>query len=197
MSPKQNPLAPHAAAPSASAGFTLTELIVSSTVLTAVVAISLGAYTTIIREGREGTLHARYIDGARSTEQNIVKFVQAGKAVSANASALDIMKPDSGYARIQYVDGDGDADTLEDNALEYDPDTGVGGDEVMLCNFVTAIPGEPMFQILATSPRTALCTFHVGEVPKAGEQLLYGMGYQGVEIRVAATPRNLGSIYKN
>ena len=60
-----------------------------------------------------------------------------------------------------------------------------------LRDMISPIDGEPMFQIASTSPRTALVSFHVGDLPPAGGgTLLLGGGYQGVEVRAAATPRN-------
>ena len=92
---------------------------------------------------------------------------------------------------IRFIDEDSDPTTLGDNVLQVDPDISVASNETVLCDFVSAIPGEEMFQIVPSSPRSALVVFHVGERPPNGApQLLAGQGYQGIEIRCAATPRN-------
>ena len=176
-------------------GFSITELVFAAAIMAIVMTLALGTYSSTMLQGREGTFHVRLIDDARSAEQKLVKYIQRGRAISASASQLLIMMPDNTQARIRFLDQDGDINTLEDNYLEYDPDTSVAGDEELVCDYVSAIPAETMFQLVPTSPRTALISFHVGEVPAAGDNLLVGSGYQGVEVRMSSTPRNLGTIY--
>lgn len=178
-------------------GFTIVEVVVAAFIMAVLMTVAMGAFTSSLRHGREGTSHIEYIEDARIAEQQIVKYVQMGRAISVASDALTIMMPDLSQARVQYVDGDKDATTLDDNVLEYDPNTAVADDEMELCNGVSAIAGEEMFQLVATSPRTALITFHVGEIPEAKpeEELMTAEGYQGVEIRLSATPRNLGTVY--
>ena len=163
----------------------------ASFIMVTAVAMSIGLYVMTITQAREGSVHLSIIGKARGTEQRIIKFVESARAVGAKSNQLDVVMMDLTQGVIEFIDADGDPATLADNTLELDPDTSVASNETVLCDFVSPVPGEAMFQVLSSSPRTALLTFHVGERPPAGpSQLRLGQGYQGIEIRCAATPRN-------
>jgi len=180
------------------AGFTLVEVMIAVSIFIVLIAMAIAAYTSTMRFASEGSTHVNFIDTARAAEQQILKYVQAGGAVGVEAEAIRLYMPDDTIARIKFEDDDGDPQTVADNRLVYDPNESVANNDVEICREVSPIDGEPMFKLVATSPRSVILSFHVGEVPPEdsdGSELLAGQGYQGVEVRVSATPRNQGTIY--
>ena len=172
-------------------GYTLVELMMATAILTAVLSMGIRIYTQTMTHAQEGSTHLSMIGKARSAEQRIVLLVYSARAVGAKTNQLDIVMEDLTQGQLRFIDQDSDPTTLEDNILEVDPDTSVANNEFVLCNFVSPIAGEQMFRVVPSSPRTALVSFHVGErQPAGGPNLLAGQGYQGMEIRLAATPRN-------
>ena len=177
-------------------GFTITEVMASTLLLTGVVGIALGLATSTLMHARDGSVHLSVIGKARCAMQDITRKVQAGRGVGVVSNTLSIVMADLTVTEIRYVDADDDPDTIADNRLEYDPDPATTGDESVLCDFVTPIPGEPIFQILSTSPRSAVVAFHVGERPPPGAPaLLPGDGHQGIEIRLTSSPRTGMGVY--
>jgi prepilin-type N-terminal cleavage/methylation domain-containing protein len=175
------------------AGFSLTELMIASMIVVMLMGLAISVYTMSLRQAREGILQISLIGKGRATEQKLVKYVQLGRAIGLNSNVLEIVRQDMSVAGIRYIDADNDPLTVEDNVVEYDPNIDVAGDELTVCNQVTPIPGEPMFQLMPTQPVTVMFAMHLGEVaPTNGTpDLLPGTGYQGMEMRFSATPRNL------
>ena len=68
-----------------------------------------------------------------------------------------------------------------------------GSADVILCRNVTALTdGSPIFSVVATTPQAIRIGFHVGDDPDGAEgRNTTGYGYQGLEVRFSATPRNL------
>lgn len=171
-------------------------MMVATTLLVGVVSLSISLTVSTLIHAREGSIQLSVIGKARNAKQLIVRNIQQGRAVGADSNHFSIVRADFSEAAIRFVDGDNNPDTIQDNRLEYDPDITLGGDQVVLCDHVSPVPGEPMFQVLSTSPRSASMTFHVGErAPPGGEDLLSGDGYQGIEIRLSAHPRNNKGTY--
>jgi len=170
----------------------------SGVIITTALAMALGTYVSTIMHAQEGSFHISVMAKARAAEQQIVKYIQLGRAVSADTDRMILLDRELVEGHIQFVDEDGNVDTVEDNRLVYDPDVDRPGDEVVVCDWVSPIPGEPMFQVTGSSPNAALIAFHVGEVPGGDDDadLLTAEGYQGVEVRLAATPRNRQIFYE-
>lgn len=121
-----------------------------------------------------------------------------GKAVAAstNGLALDIMKVDFSCARLAYLDQDSDQQTLVDNVILYYTNSMAGGGKVV-CTHVTPIGDKPVFSIVPSTPSVAKICFHVGDGTDVQHASFSGtgQGYQGVEVRISATPRNLQKWY--
>jgi hypothetical protein len=167
------------------------ELLIGSVVTLFLVAMAIRCFTTVSANLRGGSRHMQMIDRAREVQQTLARIVERGRAVGVQTDRLQIVMPDLTLAEVRYIDGDSDPATLEDNILEYDPNIDIAGGGITLCEMLSPVAGEAMFQIVPTSPRTAMMTFHVGDRPPAGGgNLLLGGGYHGVEVRAAATPRN-------
>ena len=181
-------------------GFTLTETMFSVFLFTLV---SAGIYVVFIHASfgvKEGTSQANFIAEGRMAEQKILKYIQQGRAIAANAQYIDIFTTNNSLARIYYEDLDNNPYTVEDNSLKYNPDTlNTASRPETICRYVTALEGGEIFKPLVVySPSAVQIAFHVGDSWSYQDQDPYktGQGYQGLEIRFSATPRNINFWYQ-
>jgi hypothetical protein len=182
------------------AGFTLPEVAIASGLLVFVCAGVLAAFLTGLKMSVAGGNQVRFTALGREAAQKISRFVEDGKSVGVTTQGLEIVTVNLMAARIYLDDRDGDPDTVADNFLMYDPDSDplVTGDEREICNYVSPIPGEPMFSLVPATPDAVSVCFHVGDGTNISHASFSGTGegYQGVEVRVSATPRNLQRWYQ-
>lgn len=178
-------------------GFTLTEVMVASSLALIVVGAAYTVFSHASRFTRAGGYQVQFTAMARKASQKITRYVEQGKAVAVSSNALLIMSVDLKAAEVRFQDGDGDPDTVVDNRLIYDSDTGSPGGEVVVCTHVSPLEGEPMFSTIPTSPNAAKLAFHVGDGTNVGHTAFSGtgQGYQGTAVRFSATPRNLQRWY--
>jgi len=178
-------------------GFTLTEILIATAVSSVVVILALVTFSHATRQVRAGCSQVWFTAEGRLTAQKIVRYIEMGKAVGLASNGLNILTIDLETARISFDDGDGDAGTVDSNVLIYDPNTATAGGEVEICSHVSAIDGVPMFSLIPSSPSSAAIAFHLGDGSNmlAQASLASGEGYQGVEVRVSGTPRNLQRWY--
>ena len=187
------------ALPPGRSGFTLTEVIVAMSLTSLIVVASISFFVGTMRHSQDGTEHVSFIDEARAAENLIGQRIQCARAVAIRDSSLDIVQMDLTKSRLYLQDGDGDPGTPEDNVLFFDPDTETGDDGYEVCKFVSLFEGEPLFQTLSTSPRTALISFYVGLRPptEVGDRAAIRKSYHGAEVRMTATPRNTMQFIQN
>ena len=180
------------------AGFTLHETMVSMFLFSMVIAGFYMAFSRSILQTRAGSSQARFVGTARSVQQQVSKYVMSGKAIVVMGDYLYIMTTNNRYASVAFRDLDGNPTTMTNNVIVYDPDIWVGGDEVYLCDYVSRIDGENIFSNLPFSPASVKMTFHIGDYTNAASADYYGTGhgYQGVEVRFSAAPRNLQYWYQ-
>ena len=182
---------PHPDAARSKAGFTITELVIAAAVFTMGMSIMVSTHVLSLREVGGDSLHIQYIDDARAVEQQIVNLIQAETAIGVSTNGLEVYDQSSIRTfTIRYIDTDGDPTTVDDNLLVADPVLEIDGDETVLCEFVSPIAGEQMFEMAPGSPARARLTFHVGELPPESGMVEYGRNYHGVEVRITAAPRN-------
>ena len=174
-------------------GYTLIEILVATALFGLVAAGGYLAFSHALRLTRAGEFQVHFTSMGRAAAQKIARYVERGKAVGVSAGGLTIIMINLTSAQIRFQDGDGDISSVKDNCLIYDPDTTVAGNEEILCSHVSSIAGEPMFSIIAASPSAARVHFHVGDGTNIQDADFSGTGagYQGIEVRVSATPRNL------
>ncbi len=179
------------------AGFSLTEVLVATVLSGVVLAGVFSAFSYASRATRAGCYQVQFTSMARLASQKLGRYIEAGKAVGLASNGLDIMTINLKCARIVFDDGDGDISSVADNCLVYDPDISVTGDEKVVCTHVSPIAGEAMFSIIPSSPSTAKLCFHVGDGTDVKDAAFSGTGsgYQGVEVRMSSTPRNLQRWY--
>lgn len=186
-------------------GFTLTEILVATALASLVAAGGYAAFSFALRYVMAGSYQVQFTASGRITGQKIVNYIENGKAVSIGAGSngspeLDIMGINLSNSAIRFVTNGG-LTNIQNNMLVYVPDT-TKTNYVMLCNYAGPIPGESnMFSILPLSPIAAVVCFTVGVGTNVGNTSLSGtlgtgFGYQGVDIRVSATPRNIQRWYQ-
>lgn len=179
-------------------GFTLPEVVIASSVLVLVATAALAAFMTALKMSVAGSNQVRFTAEGRQASQKIAHYIEEGKTIGVTTNGLEIVTVNLKPARIYFVDGDGDSQTVKDNSLMYDPDVSVSGNEVEICDYVSEIPGETMFSIVPATPDAASVRFHVGDGTNVTHTEFSGTGkgYQGVQVRVSATPRNLQRWYE-
>lgn len=175
-------------------GFTLVELVTAAAVVSVAMGIMLSAYIASFRAVGGNSLHIHYIDQARAVEQRLINIIQCRAAVGASTNGLNIFSIEGTEFlhafTLRFEDGDGDPATLTDNRLLLDPDLEAAGDETVVCRMVNPLGTNAMFQMSATRRGTAEILFQIGELAPGAEGVRHGRGYHGVEVRIAATPRN-------
>jgi len=176
-----------------SGGFTLLEAAVALGLLSLVFAAALTALSRMTQRTAVGTSQAYFVQLARIAEQRISARVMEGKAVGIEEDRVTIITTNYTVAEIRYWDEDGRPDTVEDNWILYDRNGDWPGGEELICNYVSAIPGEEMFSLVPACPTAVRFCFHVGDGTGQQYNALGGSGpgYQGLEVRFSATPRNL------
>jgi len=172
-------------------GFTLIEVLVASSIA---VLVSAGIYSVFISElkgMRSGSNQALFIARARGAEQRISRTVRQSKYFEIpNAWTLYLYDPENERTIIEYADLDDNPETLEDNVLLCTPPD---GDPFPICAYVSPISADTdLFSIVPTTPKSIQVCIHVGDDLNAeNDNKKTGRGYQGVEMRFSATPRNI------
>ncbi|HIE11205.1 MAG TPA: type II secretion system protein [Kiritimatiellae bacterium] len=174
-------------------GFTIVEATVALGLLCLVITAALTAFNRMSQQAAVGTSQAYFVQLARSAEQKISAYIMEGKAVGIEGDYVTIVTTNYTVAAIKYWDQDGDPETVENNWIMYDPNVDWPGGEVLICNYVTAVPGESMFSILPLCPAAVKFCFHIGDGTGAQFNAMGGTGpgFQGLEVRFSAAPRNL------
>lgn len=179
-------------------GFTLTEVILACSLLVMVTAIVIPCLTWAMRIGRSGSQQAQYTIAARQSEIKIARLIQAGKTVGVVSNVVQITTVTNTLATITFADLDNNPTTLSNNVLRFDPNTATTGGEINICSWVSPIPGEPLFTNVSVSRTAVAFSYYIGEGTNASYASHFGSspGYQGIEVRFSATPRNLQSLYE-
>jgi prepilin-type N-terminal cleavage/methylation domain-containing protein len=185
-------------------GFTLVEIMVSSAIS---LAVAIGLTTLAITAGRLGRavfyqqISLKNAQGAIEGINREIRLATTPLRVVDNAGAaaaqgnrvlLSRLGEPPGHRAIELVSADGDLKTPWDNTLVYDPNTDVGGDELVIAHWVTPIEEAGGFRYGgATTPLTVWMRAGdpVGEgAPVADTRS--GPGMQGAEINITVAPRN-------
>ena len=183
------------------AGFTLPEVLITLALFSL---IAGGVYTTVLSlmlQAKTARTQISFIQDARRSQQWLLREVQRNKyyIIQDGGRTLRLYSIDNECTTLQFTDGDGSMATPENNAIECVwPD----GTTHEVCREISLIPDEsgesvPLFRPMQGSG-AVLISYHVGDamVPGASERRIQtGPGYQGVEVRLAATPRNLQRWY--
>jgi prepilin-type N-terminal cleavage/methylation domain-containing protein len=173
-------------------GFTLPEILVSTAISALVLAAVLVVTIFASRYARSGSYQIHFTGKGRTVSQKITRVVEQANAVGVSSNGIDLLLVDATLSRIYFDDGDGDTASVSDNRLMYLPDTSTTGDVRVLCDYVSSLPGEPMFAVQASNSVAAIFRLHIGDGTNmlSDDFLKTGVGYQGVELRFSAAPRN-------
>lgn len=178
-------------------GMTLVEIMVGTFVSALVIAGVLAVFSYVALTTRAGVSQIQFTQDGRNASYKITRYIEEGRAASAGSNGISIVMLDLTVARIYFSDGDGDPETVEDNKLEYDPDVLASGGEVTVCSYITPIAGEQMFGMVSADSSAVRMSFHVGDGTNVMDTSFSrtGIGYQGLEVRLSATPRNVQRWY--
>jgi prepilin-type N-terminal cleavage/methylation domain-containing protein len=179
-------------------GFTLPEVMTAAFIGALVAGGVLSAVSILMLQTRAGVSQVRFIQEARRAQQWMVREVQRNKyfEIHEAGQTLFLYSIDNALTQIRYVDEDGDARTVEDNRIEL---VRPNGDVRVLCGNVSRILGtQEVFRVRESGSTAVMMAFQVGDSTAANaaeRRYETGPGYQGLEIRMAATPRNLQRWY--
>jgi prepilin-type N-terminal cleavage/methylation domain-containing protein len=182
-------------------GFTLAEIVIATALSTLVAAGAFMAFGFAIRNVLAGGYQVQFNYSARIAGEKIAQYIEDGKTVgiSSNGTGLDIITVNMINSRIYYVRGS-NPNTVQSNKLMYVPNVANSNVGVKtLCTYVRPLDdGTPMFSILTMCPNAARVCFHVGDGTNMQDRSFSGTGpgYQGVEVRMSATPRNIQRWYQ-
>jgi prepilin-type N-terminal cleavage/methylation domain-containing protein len=179
------------------AGFTLVEVMVALVLSTIIGTTAIAIMIHSARVTKTGGNQARYTALARKASHRITRSIENAKAVGATTNSLQLFMTDMTLAEIRFDDG-GDPGDVESNNLLYFPNIS-DTNFYTLSSYVTPVPGEAMFGMVPTSPRTARIVFRVGDGSNDSQRAFSQPNepLQGVEVRVSATPRNLQRWYES
>ena len=184
----------------ARSGFTLPEVMIACGIFSLVILGVFTAFSHSTRWTRAGTSQVQFLGNARVGAETVVALIERGKAFSVTTNGVKVLFPDLSYGTIFFDAGDGDVGSVEDNRLVYDPIPATSGDEYTICEYVRPVDGDAvsnMFQVVLSSPNAVRIRFHVGDGTNVNDAAFSGtgQGYQGTEVRISASPRNLQKWY--
>lgn len=179
-------------------GHTLTEVLIATTVSGLVLAGAYSVFSHSARQLRAGSYQTQFNALGRNAAQKITRLIEQGKAVGLSSNGLDIMTVNFESARLLYTPSTNG--NPAESRIWYVPDI-TRSQRFEICRFVTSntspAGAEAMFALVPSSPNAAMFSFHVGDGTNMQDTAFGGTGegYQGVEIRFSATPRNLQRWY--
>ncbi len=179
-------------------GFTLVELLVALSIGILISGILLAAVFILSHQVKAGTNQVEFNATARISQMKIVREVQHNKYfdIRNSGQTLALYSIDNAETLIRYVDPDNNPLTATGNRLDLQRP---GQTNVTLCTWVTPINSTtPIFAAATGTVPAVVFRYHVGDslAPGAAEgRYSTGPGFQGTEVRYAATPRNLQRWY--
>ncbi|MBP7275345.1 MAG: prepilin-type N-terminal cleavage/methylation domain-containing protein [Kiritimatiellae bacterium] len=185
-------------------GFTLPEVLITLVIFSLVAGGAYVGILSLMLQSKTARTQVSYIQDARRSHQWLLREVQRNKyyVIQNGGLTLQLYSITNSCTTLRFLTGDGSIATPEDNVIECEwPD----GTSRVVCREISLIPdkfGEseatvPLFRPMQGSG-AVLISYHVGDAMVSGaseRRNLTGPGYQGVEVRLAATPRNLQRWY--
>jgi len=176
------------------AGFSLVEVMTASSLLLLLMTGVLTVYVYVAVNSAAGSSQARFVAQARGAEQKLLHIIQAGCGVGipggVEGDRVAIYTTNSTLAYLSYH--------ATNRTIEYDTNGDGVGDEI-ICRWVSALAADgQVFRIDSSlSPVWVQVRFHVGDdLSLANDNAAgTGPGYQGVEVRFSAAPRNRDRVF--
>ena len=182
-------------------GFTLVEALIAGSLMLLLVLMVTSTMLESLKSTKAGTSQVQYLSNARIAQEKIMKIVNDGwllKAINSGSQLLVQYDPVGDKTIVQgliwYQDQDNNVNTTANNLLWYDPNRVVAGDERILLRNVRPLGTNAIFTVVNSGrgAGTARFRFHVGDSSaEYGKFSASGMGYQGVDVKFSATPRDL------
>ena len=182
-------------------GSTLVEALIAGSLMLLLVLMVTSTMLESLKSTKAGTSQVQYLSNARIAQEKIMKIVNDGWLLKAinNGSQLLVQYDPVGdktivQALIWYQDQDNNVNTTANNLLWYDPNRVVSGDERILLRNVRPLGTNSIFTVVNSGrgAGTARFRFHVGDSSaEYGKFSASGMGYQGVDVKFSATPRDI------
>ena len=172
---------------------------VSMGLLSIVTVVILTGYLLGFRMSKSCGWQVDFTATGRETAQQLIRYIEAGRAASVTSNGVEIVTLGLGFAKIAYEYDSSNKNTASNNLLAYYPDGTTSSNRVVICRYVTPIAGTPMFRVNAGAPSSVSFCFHVGDTTNAIDTHPHsatGEGFQGTEIRCSATPRNMQRWYE-
>jgi hypothetical protein len=132
---------------------------------------------------------------ARYGRERVAAVVRTSSlvTVSPDGSAAQIGRPDGTSAEFYFEDSDGRPETIEDNAIWYDPDPERPGDEVVVLRYVTPTSDRGVFSRVGAALQLRC---RIGDASSSSKSnLTTGPGSQGVDLSLVVAPRNAGQLW--
>lgn len=175
--------------------YTLTEVLVAASLGTILIAGFMSFISMASVKLKTGQAQIMFNQKGRYGAEWITRRVESGRMVLSEADGLTayIANVDNTLSVLTYEDADGNANTIRDNAIWYQPNSLSTTDKRILLPYVSKLGTTPLF---ATLNGSLWVRCHIGDTaPVSQSDGLSGPGYQGLQIRFVATPRNLGQIW--
>ena len=182
-------------------GFTLVEALIAGSLMLLLVLMVTSTMLESLKSTKAGTSQVQYLSNARIAQEKIMKIVNDGwllKAINSGSQLLVQYDPVGDKTIVQgliwYQDQDNNVNTTANNLLWYDPNRVVAGDERILLRNVRPLGTNAIFTVVNSGrgAGTARFRFHVGDSSaEYGKFSASGMGYQGVDVKFSATPRDI------
>lgn len=182
-------------------GFTLVEALIAGSLMLLLVLMVTTTMLESLKTTKAGTSQVQYLSNARIAQEKIMKIVNDGwllKAINNGSQLLVQYDPVGDKTIVQgliwYQDQDNNVNTTANNLLWYDPNRVVAGDERILLQNVRPLGTNAIFTVVNSGrgAGTARFRFHVGDSStEYGKFSASGMGYQGVDVKFSATPRDI------
>ena len=181
-------------------GFTLAEVVIASGLFAIVATVAVAAFCGAFQDSKGCCWQITFTANGRAAQQRITKYIENGRSAAVVSNGVNIYAISlTNYCRIAYLDADNDPTTEANNELVYYPDGTTTANMLVLCNRVSPITTNVMFRIITTTPCSVGIAFHIGDTTNANDASsgsYSGKGYQGVNMRFTATPRNLMREYQ-
>lgn len=181
-------------------GFTLTELMISVSLLTLVSSVAMGAFIYTMRAAKAQRTTLLLADQSLQFQRKVKE-----RATSAERFVLDqtlhIFQPDGTESELEFIDQDDNLNTIDNNFLRWDPDVDTGGDEEILIDYVTPLfetdeDGHevqlPFFE-LQSGDLALRVRFRIGDRQNptiSTDDAVTGHGFQSYVVDTVFTPRN-------
>lgn len=175
--------------------FTMVELLISTTIGLTVTATVVSFVIMVSGRMKSAQNQLTANHRGRFGGTRIANLIRNARVVAAeeDGNAALIANADRTISLLYFDNPDDNLLTIEDNNLMYDPDIDVSMDETVLIPRVSPLENEPIFSMVQDS---LAVRFHTGDAfPSADYDHLTGKGYQGIQIRVLARPRNVAQIW--